>query len=118
MDSQFFLMLIKIIIFLPLIIFLIYLFIKYGGNKLQDIQSGKYIKIIERVPLSKENNLLIIKIGEEGYVISSTQNKIEIMMELSEEELLKAESNNSIKEYKSIKEIFEKLKSKKEDNNE
>lgn len=118
MDSQFFLMLIKIIIFLPLIIFLIYLFVKYGGNKLQDIQSGKYIKIIERVPLSKENNLLIIKIGEEGYVISSTQNKIEIMMELSEEELLKAESNNSIKEYKSIKEIFEKLKSKKEDNNE
>ena len=116
MDTEFWFMLIKIIIFLPLILCLIYLFIKYGGNKLQNIQSGKYIKVIERVSLSKENNLLVLKIGKKGYVLSSTHGKVEIMMELSEDELLKVESNNSIKEYKNIKEVIEKLKSKKEDN--
>lgn len=36
---------------------------KYGGNKLQDIQKGKYIKIVETT-ISKENSLLVVKIGQ------------------------------------------------------
>ncbi|AYF54999.1 flagellar biosynthetic protein FliO [Clostridium botulinum] len=108
-------MFIKVVIFLPFIIFIIYLFFKYGGAKLQEIQNGKYMKILDRMPLSKDNSLLVVKIGEKGYVISSTQGKIDILIELKEEELLKVEESNKIQEYKSIKEAIKKLKFKKED---
>ncbi|QGU95094.1 flagellar biosynthetic protein FliO [Clostridium bovifaecis] len=108
-------MFIRVIVFLPFIIFLIYLFFKYGGAKLQEIQNGKYMKILDRMPLTKENNLLIVKIGEKGYVISSAQSRIEILMELSDSELKKLEENNSIQQCGNFKESISKLTMKKED---
>lgn len=107
----------KLIIFVPFIIFLIYLSLKVGGSKLQDIQNGRFLKILERVQVSKENYILVIKIGEKGYVVSSTSNNIEILKELTEEELLKVPSSVNIPEYKNIKAFIEKIRGKKEDNN-
>jgi flagellar protein FliO/FliZ len=54
------------------------------------------MKILDRMPLSKENSLLITKIGEKGYVISSTQNRVEILKELDEDELRKIEESKII----------------------
>ncbi|MCY6354013.1 flagellar biosynthetic protein FliO [Clostridium sp. ZS2-4] len=108
-------MLIKIVLFLPFIIFLIYFFGKYGGAKLQSIQNGRYMKILDRMPLSRENSLLITKIGEKGYVISSTQNRVEILKELDEDELRKFEESKNNYEYESVKNIVTKLKIKRED---
>ncbi|MCY6370379.1 flagellar biosynthetic protein FliO [Clostridium ganghwense] len=108
-------MLIKIVLFLPFIIFLIYLLGKYGGTKLQSIQNGRYMKILDRMPLSKENSLLITKIGGKGYVISSTQGRVEILKELDEEELIKFEESKNNFEQVSVKDMVKKLKIKKED---
>lgn len=108
-------MFIRVIVFLPFIIFLIYLFFKYGGAKLQEIQNGKHMKILDRMPLTKENSLLIVKIGEKGYVVSSAQSRIEVLMELSESELKKLEENNSIQQYGNFKDVISKLTVKKED---
>lgn len=113
MDSELWSMLIKIGIVLPLIIILINISLKYGGNKFQNMRNGKFIKIMERMSLSKDNNLLVAKIGKKGYVLASTNGKIEILMELSEDELSDIESSKSIPQYKSVKEIMEKLKLKK-----
>lgn len=108
MDLQFLGMLLKIIIFLPFILLLIYISIKYGGNKLQDMQNGRYIKIIERAAISKENSLLVVKIGEKGYVMSSVNGKLEIVSELDEKEILKVEASRAIPEYESLKDFYEK----------
>lgn len=108
-------MIIKVVIFLPFILFMIYLFLKYGGLKLQQIQNGKYMKILDRMPMGKDNSLLVVKIGQKGYVMSSTQRRIEILMELQEEELVKIQKLNKIQEYASIKDMIKKLKVKKED---
>ncbi|MCY6483693.1 flagellar biosynthetic protein FliO [Clostridium aestuarii] len=108
-------MFIKVAVFLPFIIFLIYLFFKFGGEKLQNIQNGKYMKVIDRMPLSKENYLFIIKIGEKGYVMSSTQGSIEILKELDDKELIKIEESKNISECVNMKEMITKLKTKKED---
>lgn len=118
MDSEFWLMLLKIILALPFILILIYLSLKYGGSKLQHIQNGKYIKILERVALSKENSLLVVRIGEKGYVISSTNNNIQILSEVSSEEISKIEETKIIPQYSSLKEFYEKVIKKKEDNHE
>jgi flagellar protein FliO/FliZ len=108
MDLQFLGMLLKIIIFLPFILLLIYISIKYGGNKLQDMQNGRYIKILERAAISKENALLVVKIGEKGYVMSSASGKIEVVSELDEKEILKVEASRAIPEYESLQDFYEK----------
>ncbi|MBL4937984.1 flagellar biosynthetic protein FliO [Clostridium sp. YIM B02515] len=115
MDLSFLSMILKIIIFLPFILFLFYLSVKFGGNKLQKIQNGKFIKVFERVPLSKENSLLVVKIGQKGYVLSSSSGKIETLLELNGDELLNLEETKEIPEYTSLKEFYQKVIKKKED---
>lgn len=112
-------MILKIAIFLPMVLFLVYLSLKYGGSKLQNMQNGKFMKIIEKVPISKENSLLIVEMGKKAYVLSSTQGKIEILMELTEEEISMIKESRSKLEYKDVNEFFiriqNKLKNKREE---
>lgn len=108
MDLQFWWMLFKIIIFLPFILMLIYISMKFGGSKLQNIQNGKYIKILERAPISKENSLLVVKIGQKGYVMTSTNGKIEIISELSQKEIIEVEASKAIPQYENLKDFYEK----------
>lgn len=119
MDWQLAFMIFKIIICLPFILLLIYLSAKIGGGKLQNMQNGKYIKILERVSISKDNSLMISKIGEKGYVMSSSQGKVEILLEINEEELTRIESskntNTNLSQYRIN---YKKFKFKKEENNE
>lgn len=115
MDSSFWLMLLKIIIFLPAVLILFYLSIKYGGSRLQQLQNGKLIKVLERVPLSKENSLVVVRIGKKGYVLTSSNGRVEKLLELSEEELLEIESTKELPQYSSLKEAYEKVFKKKED---
>ncbi len=118
MDWQFGWMLLKIIIVLPFILLLIYISIKYGGSKLQNVQNGRYIKILERVPISKENNILVVKIGDKGYVITSASGKIDIISELEKNEIIKIEVSKTIPQYTNLKDFYNKLKFKKEDKDE
>lgn len=118
MDLQFFATLLKIIVVLPFVLMLIYISIKYGGGKLQDLQKGKYMKILDRLSLSKENNILVVQIGEKAYVVSSVQGKIEILFEVPSEDIIKIECSKEIPEYRNIKDLINKLKSKKEDKDE
>ena len=106
---------VKIVVFLPFIIFLIYLVGKYGGSKVHNFQSGKIIRIIERVPVSKENSLMIVLIGEKPYVISSTNGKMEILLELKNEDIEKIHNANADKKISSIQDFYIKIKGKKED---
>lgn len=114
-DGEYIFTLIKIIIFLPIILFLIYIFAKYGGSSLQKIQKGRYMSVLDRLPLSKDNALLIVKIGHKVYLISSAQGKVEVVEELNYEEIEKIQETREIKEYSSLKEFYSKLINKKED---
>ena len=136
MDLQFGSEILRTIIALIFVLLLIYVSMKYSGSKLQDIQKGKYIKILERASISKENSLLVVKIGQKGYVIASSSGKIEIISELSKEELIEVEASKALPQYKDLKDFYkktglnklqekiplknlcEKLKFKKEDRNE
>lgn len=109
MDSNFWSMIFEIVIFLPFIIFLIYLTLKFGGGKLQGMQNGRYIKVYERTAISKENNLLVVQMGQKGYVLASANGKIEILKELDEDELREVVSQKSIPQYANIKELYKKI---------
>jgi len=86
MDGQFWITLLKILIFFPLVLALI-LIVGKLGNKFNLTTNNKYMKILERLPLSKDTSLLIVKVGDKGYLMSSSSGKSEILKELSAEEL-------------------------------
>lgn len=87
------LLIIKTIFSLIFILGLIILTFKFGGGKLQLLQNKKYLKILERISLSKENNILVVKMGTKAFVVSSSHSNIEILREVSEEDLIKLEKS-------------------------
>lgn len=86
MDGQFWVTLLKIMIFFPFIIALILIFGKLG-TKFNLGTGNKYMKVLERLPLSKDNSLAIVKVGDKGYLMSSSTGKIEILKELDSVEI-------------------------------
>lgn len=118
MDKQFLEMLLNIIIVLPFIVFLIYLSLKYGGIRLQNMQNGRFIKVLERISVTKDSALLLLRIGDKVYVASCGSGKTEIIMELTKEEIEKLEDAKNVPEYERLKQVLTKLKIKRKDNDE
>lgn len=112
MDGQTLEMVLKLVIFLPFVIFLVYLSLKYGGSKLQNLQNGRLIHIVERVQISKDNSLFVAKVGDKAYLMSSATGSIEILKELSEEEVKNAESKEIIPKVDNFKELCSLFKNK------
>ncbi|WP_315068440.1 flagellar biosynthetic protein FliO [uncultured Clostridium sp.] len=72
---------------------LMFLSIKLAGSKLSAINNNKYIKVIERVQVTKDNSILIVKVGDKGYIMTSTAENMEKLSELSEEEIRNIEED-------------------------
>lgn len=87
MDFNFFGMFIQLILALGVTLGLIFLTFKLMGTKVNYINNNKYVKVIERVQVSKENTILVVKIGKKGYVMTSTTGHMGKLSELSEEEI-------------------------------
>ena len=117
MDKSISMMILQLVGTLVFILGLIYLSLKYGGTKLQGMQNGRYIKIIERVPVTKDNCLLVVKMGEKAYVITSTVGKIDILKELNEDEQLKLQDKKSITQLTTMTDLYKNLKMKRKINN-
>lgn len=83
-----FLMIIKLIVSLVVILGLIFILFKLSNNKINNINEGKYINVIDRVQIAKDSYILIVKIGKRGYIMSSSGGKTEKLEELSEEEII------------------------------
>ena len=113
-DGEFWVLIFKIIVFLPFILLILYVSLKYGGNKLQKLQNGRYMKILDRISLSKENSIVVVKIGEKAYAISSSPKDVKILFELPKEEIITIENNMDIPQYEDMKELFKKHIMKKE----
>lgn len=106
------LMIVKLIAGLIVVIPLIYFTIKYGGKKYQNMQCNNYLRILERLAISKDSSLLVVKIGEKGYVFTSTANNIEMLMELNEQEVEKIEKAKVMPEYENMNEFLKDIKKK------
>jgi len=113
-DGQFWILIFKIIIFLPFTLLLLYLSLRYGGSKLRKLQDGRYMKVLDRIALSKENSIVVVKIGDKAYAVSSSSKEINILFELPNEEILHIENTKELPQYDDMKELFKKHILKKE----
>ncbi|AGF58264.1 flagellar biosynthetic protein FliO [Clostridium saccharoperbutylacetonicum] len=106
MDFELFKSLGQLIFALGVTFGLMFLSFKVMGSKYNVINNNKYIKVIDRVQITKENSILIVKIGEKGYIMTSTAGHMEKLSELSEDEIKNIEENKK----KSNEEIIKNYK--------
>lgn len=93
--------LVNLSIFVPFIIILIVVSIRFSKASLEGIGIYKYTQIIERTNLNKETDVFVLKIGDEGCVIISSPSKLEKIKDLNKEEMKEIEEKR--KEIKKIK---------------
>ncbi|WP_142414815.1 flagellar biosynthetic protein FliO [Hathewaya massiliensis] len=111
-------MVVQIFMVLPITLLLIYLIVKLGGSKVNSLNKGKIITIIERVQISKEVFLLIAKVMDKYYLMSSSIKGNEILKELDREEIENLLSERAEIQKKYFNNITGKILLKKEEWNE
>lgn len=87
MDGNFILQLLKLIVLLPLVVFLIFFTMKYSGKYMERMSRGRIIKIIEKVPLNQNTFLAVISINNKPYLITNGEKGAHILLELDEESI-------------------------------
>ncbi|MGL4874677.1 MAG: flagellar biosynthetic protein FliO [Clostridium sp.] len=84
-------MFLKLIVSLIVVLGLMGITFKLANNSVKKINKDKYIKVIEKTQIGKDTSLMVVKIGEEGFLISVSNGKTEKLKELKKEEIEKLE---------------------------
>lgn len=87
---------VQLIVALCITLGLMFLTFRFVGTKYNKLNDKKYVKVIERVQVTKENSILIVKIGKKGYVMTSSAGHLEELSQLSEEEINEIEENKKM----------------------
>lgn len=101
-------LIIKLLLALVVVFGLMFLLVKLSNNKLNKINHGKYIKVLERTNLSKDNSVILLKVGKKGYIIGSSSKGIEKLEEISEEEIALIDENKE-KQKEEINQQYEEI---------
>lgn len=80
---------------IAVILFACYAFSKYAAKKINTFSNSQNIKILEKVPLSQDKGLALAQICGKYYLIGFSSQSIEILQELSADELNPEEENRS-----------------------
>jgi flagellar protein FliO/FliZ len=88
-----FLYVVKILVFIPIVIFLIVISLKMSQKTLVGSYKNKYVRVLEVLNISKNNSIIVLKIGESGCIVSSTPSGVEKLKDLTEQEILKIDQN-------------------------
>ena len=88
---DFTLMIFKLIVSMIVIFALMIILFKYANKGINGNLNKKYVKVIERVQISKDGYILVVKVGNKGMVWSTSTGHTEKLQELSEEELAEIE---------------------------
>lgn len=88
---DFTLMIFKLIVSMIIIFALMIILFKYANKGINGNLNKKYVKVIERVQISKDGYILVVKVGKKGMVLSTSIGHTEKLQELTEEELAEIE---------------------------
>lgn len=93
MNFEIFIMCFKLIVALIITLALIYVMSKALGKGTQKFNGYRHMQILERMQVTKECTLLIVKIESRGCVLAVSSGSIERLYELSEEEIKNIEED-------------------------
>lgn len=103
MDFEFFKMFMQLLTALGITLGIMFLSYRILGTKVDSINNNKYTKVIERTQITKDNAILVVRVGKKGYVMMTSGNSVEKLSELSEEEINEIEE----KKKKSNQEVID-----------
>ena len=115
---DFLFMFIKLIFALVVVIFLMMLSLRLSNKSIDKINGKRYMKVVDKVQLGKDSFIAIVKIGDKGLIMSVSQNKTEVLEEITLEEVLKIEKEKreSIEDMtKTVDKVMETVKDKTRD---
>ena len=105
---EYFYLIFKLIVALVVVFGLMMIAIKFSNKGVNKINSKKYVKVIDRLQISKESFIVILKIGEKGLVLLTSANHTEKLEELTNEEIESIEKNKQ-EGYEEMTKVFEKI---------
>lgn len=108
---DFFILIIKLIFALILVFGLMFIALKYSRNSISKFGNKRYAKVIDRIQISKDSCVIIMKLGEEGLVILSNSGHSETLKKLSKEEIEVIEKQKA-ESYENMSHAFDKIKKK------
>ena len=76
-------LIIKLILALIFVFGLMFLLAKLSNNQVDRMNNNRYIKVMEKTSISKDNSIMLLKIGEKGYVVASSNKGLEKLEEVS-----------------------------------
>lgn len=88
----------KLIVSLGIVLGIMILTFKFANNGVKRINGDKYIEVIERTQIGKDSSLIIVKIGDEGIIMSVTNGHTEKLKNLTKEEITEIEMNKRNKD--------------------
>ena len=101
-----------LIIAIAVILFLSYVFSKYIGRGVMGYSSSSNIKVVDRIILGQDKSLAIVKVGNKYYLIGISSAGINMLNEVSPDDLQNIEQINKFDENKipQFKNIFAEVK--------
>jgi flagellar biogenesis protein FliO len=99
------------------VIYLSYVFSKYvavGANKLS---GAKYMRVVDRMMMGQDKMMMIVQIGGDYYLTSVTSQSVQILKELSGEDLIELDATSQVmpmQQMASFKNALQKHMAKKE----
>ena len=77
----------RFIIVLPIVIFLLIITLRYLNNKSMSLTKANYLNIVEKVQITKECTIAILKTGDSAIIIAINSGGIETLRELTKDEV-------------------------------
>lgn len=75
------------------VIYLSYIFSKYVALGASKMSGTKYMRVVDRMMLGQDKMMMIVQIGDSYYLTGVTSQNVQIIKELSGEELIEMEAN-------------------------
>ena len=95
----------KIVLALVVIILLMLVTAKISSNKFNNVSTKKSIKVLEKIQISKDTSIFVLKVLNKGYIVSISPNNTTLIDELTNEEVELIE-NNKREEVEKITETY------------
>ena len=87
MNNTFLEFIINLIVLVPVVVLLIFISLRLSKKSLIKIGSGYYVKVLEKINLSKDICLYVIKSGNTGCIIVTSNNNTQVIKKLNEDEI-------------------------------
>ena len=98
----------KLIFALLVVLLFMILALRFSNKGITKYNSKKYARVIDRIQLSKESSIVILKLGDKGIVLLTSTNHTEKLEELTKEEIELIEKNKQ-EGYEEMTQVFNKI---------